>query len=124
MIRGAILAVIANAMVLWGLTTLLPTYIEISGGILAFIIPGLFLGILNAIFKPLLKLLSLPLIILTAGLFSVVINAFVLFVLEYAANLFKVSDIVFDVKGGFISYAITAFVLAIMNEVSHWLLKR
>ncbi len=124
MIRHAILVVIANAMVLWGLTNFLPNYIEISGGVAPFLIAGLFLGVLSAIVKPLLKLVALPLIVLTAGLFSVIINAFILYVLEYVTNVFKFGTAVFDVKGGFIGYIITAFVLFVMNEFANWLLKR
>jgi len=123
MIRHAILAVIMNALVLWGVTQLLPAYLLIEGGIIAYVIPGLFLGVLNSVFKPLLKLLSLPFIVLTAGLFSIVINAFILFVLEYSANIFKIGDMVFDVQGGFMAYAVTSFVLAFMNEISRWLIK-
>lgn len=122
MVRHAILAVIANAMVLWAVSIWFPSYLVISGGILAFLVPGLFLGVLNAIFKPLLKLFALPLIILTAGLFSVVINAFILYVLEFAINVLKIAHVTFDVQGGFFAYVVTGFVLAVMNELAHWLI--
>jgi putative membrane protein len=43
------------------------------------LLASLILGMFNAILKPLLLLLSLPLIILTLGLFSLVINALLLY---------------------------------------------
>ena len=43
---------------------------------------GIILGLLNYFVKPLLKALSLPLEIITLGLFSLVINAFLLWVLD------------------------------------------
>ncbi|MEA3295555.1 MAG: phage holin family protein [Patescibacteria group bacterium] len=43
---------------------------------------GLILGIINAFIKPILKLLFLPLRILTLGLFSLVINITILWVVD------------------------------------------
>ena len=123
MIKHAILAVIMNAMVLWGITEIPPDYIAISGGVAAFLVSGLFLGVLNSLIKPLLKLIALPLLVLTAGLFSIVINAFLLFVLQYASNIFSIGGMSFEVQGGFLAYVIVSFVLTIMNEVAHWLIK-
>ena len=37
-------------------------------------------GILNAILKPILKIVSLPLMIITVGLFSIIINAVILWI--------------------------------------------
>jgi putative membrane protein len=45
----------------------------------ALLITGLVLSILNATLKPFLKMLSFPVSILTLGLFSVVINGFILY---------------------------------------------
>ncbi|MEW6002745.1 MAG: phage holin family protein [Nitrospirota bacterium] len=42
------------------------------------IIIGAIFGVINSIIKPLMKILALPLIVLTLGLFTLVINAFVL----------------------------------------------
>ena len=124
MIRHAILSVIAHAMVLWGLTKFIPNYIEISGGVLAFVFPGMLFGILNSLLKPLIKLLSLPLIVLTGGLFSSLINIFILFLLEFSIKLVSIGEIVFDVKGGVIGYFFTSIVLAVMNEIAHWIIKK
>jgi putative membrane protein len=44
---------------------------------------SLLLGILNAFVRPVLKLLSLPLLILTLGLFSIVINALLLYIVGW-----------------------------------------
>ena len=43
------------------------------------VVASLLLGILNAFVRPVLKVLSLPLLILTLGLFSLVINALLLY---------------------------------------------
>ena len=51
--------------------------IRVSGFLPAFLAAGL-LGILNAVLRPLLIVLTLPINILTIGLFTFVINAFLL----------------------------------------------
>jgi putative membrane protein len=43
---------------------------------------GVVLGLLNFFLKPLLKTLSLPIEILTLGLFTIIINAFLLWLLD------------------------------------------
>lgn len=45
----------------------------------ALLVASLLLGILNALLRPLLLLLSLPLVVLTLGLFTLVINALLLY---------------------------------------------
>jgi len=124
MIRHAILAIVANSFVMFIFSKALPQYIEISGDYKAFIMAGFFLGILNAIVKPLLRIFALPLIFLTGGLFSLLINALVLYLLEFVTNLVKISDVLFEVKGGFMAYLISSLALAVMNEIAHWLIKR
>ena len=54
------------------------------------VIASLVLGILNAFLKPFLLLLSLPLILLTLGLFSIVINALLLYVVGQNVKDFRV----------------------------------
>ena len=50
------------------------------GGPLDLAIASLILGILNAVLKPLLMRFALPLLLLTLGLFTLVINALLLYV--------------------------------------------
>ncbi len=58
-------------------STLIPG-IEVSGGLLALVAASLFLGIINALVRPILLLLSIPLILVTMGLFLLVLNALLL----------------------------------------------
>ena len=50
-----------------------------DSGLLAPFIASLVLGILNAFIRPILMLLALPLLIFTLGLFTLVINALLLY---------------------------------------------
>jgi putative membrane protein len=73
----------------WVITTLavlITTYL-LSGGIhfqkpLDLVIASLLLGVLNAVVRPFLMMLSFPLLILTLGLFTLVINGILLFVVS------------------------------------------
>jgi putative membrane protein len=53
---------------------------------------SLLLGILNVLLRPLLWLLSLPLVILTLGLFTLVINALLLYFVGSLGKSFVVAD--------------------------------
>lgn len=124
MIRHAILAIVLNSLVLYGVTVYFPNYLIITGGLLAFLIPATLFGLLNAILKPLLKLISLPLMVLSAGFFSLVINAAILYLLEFLVTIFSSFEISFNVQGGVAGYFVTAFILAILDSVVHWLIKK
>jgi putative membrane protein len=70
---GLLIRLIVNAAALLAVAYLVPG-VHVSG-IGAALIAALVLGIVNAILKPILIILSLPLEILTLGLFTLVINA-------------------------------------------------
>jgi len=72
-----ILRVIANSLAFYLATLLVPSFI-VTGGIQQYVLAGLVLALLNTLVKPILKLVSLPIIILTFGLFTFVINAFII----------------------------------------------
>jgi putative membrane protein len=55
-------------------------------------VASLLLGILNALLRPLLLLLSLPLVIFTLGLFTLVINALLLYFVAQLVKSFHVAD--------------------------------
>jgi putative membrane protein len=76
-----LLKVIVNAVAIW-LATLVLSGLEVVGGeegsaqrVLVFLVVALVFGLVNAIVKPIVKLFSLPLYILTLGLFTLVVNA-------------------------------------------------
>ncbi len=70
---GLLLRLVINALALLLVAYLIPG-VHVAG-IGAALLAALILGIVNAILKPILVLLSLPLEILTLGLFTLVINA-------------------------------------------------
>lgn len=71
---GFLIRLILNAVALIIVAYVVPG-IEVTGPLGA-LIAAFILGIVNAIVRPILVILSLPLEILTLGLFTLVINAF------------------------------------------------
>ena len=62
-----------------------------SESVTGLFVASLLLGILNALLRPLLWLLSLPLVILTLGLFTLVINALLLYFVGTLMKAFVVA---------------------------------
>ena len=54
--------------------------------LVAVVLVALLFGLVNAVIKPIVKLFSLPFIILTLGLFTFVVNAFMLQITEWIAD--------------------------------------
>lgn len=92
------LAVMVTAYLLPGVT--------VSGFFAAFV-TAVILGIVNTIIRPLLILLTLPVNILTLGLFTFVINAFLVLLVAAVVPGFKVR--------GFFSAVLFSLILAIIN---------
>ena len=65
----------------------------IEGGIKEYLIAGVILGLLNLTVRPVLKLISMPIIILTLGIFSLVINALMLWIVGYAFEFVVIENL-------------------------------
>jgi len=71
------------------------------------LLAGLILALFNAILKPILKLISLPLIIVSLGLFSLLINAVLLWLLAQFLPELKIV--------GFWAYFWGVLIISVMN---------
>jgi putative membrane protein len=72
-----LLRLLINAAALWVATRIVPGVTHSGSEVSLFAVAFVF-GLLNALLRPLLALLSCPLLILTLGLFTLVINALIL----------------------------------------------
>ena len=73
-----IIRILANSAAIWTADRLVPGFV-FTGTYIDLFIAGAVLGIINALIRPILNLISFPIIFLTLGLFSVVINMFLLY---------------------------------------------
>jgi len=74
--------ILVNALAIFLADYLVPGFI-FKGDLLTLIIAGLVLGLINVFIRPVLRLISTPLIIFSLGLFIVIINIILLWILEY-----------------------------------------
>lgn len=103
--RGILIRGLVTALGLWIASALLPGVH--STGLLPIIGAGLLLGLVNAIVRPIIVILTLPITIVTLGLFLLVINALMVWLVGKMMNGFAVD--------GFVSAVLTAVIVSIVS---------
>jgi putative membrane protein len=83
-------------------------------------IMALIFGLVNALIRPLLKLLTCPLIILTLGLFTLVINAVMLWLASWIGTQF---DLGFEVTSFWPTAVLGALVISVVSFILSLVLK-
>ncbi|MEZ5312714.1 MAG: phage holin family protein [Thermoanaerobaculia bacterium] len=91
--------ILLNGLGLWAAAQLLPG-IHYSGDLWYLLIAGLVLGLVNLLVKPLITLLSLPLVLVTFGLFFLVINGVVLWLVDKLLDGLAIDSFLWAMLGG------------------------
>ena len=123
LLRRVLAHIVANAIALYFVSVILDGKFVITGEWKGYLIAALIFGILNGIIKPILKLLSLPFVIVSAGLFLFVINMFLVWFAKYVLDVLKFDGVTMTVTG-ITTYLIAGFLIALLNMVIGWLLKK
>lgn len=108
---------ILNALALMGVAYLVPGI-----GVETFwtaLMAALVLGLVNALLRPLLLILTLPVNILTLGLFTFVINAFMLWLVSTIVKGFTVDGLVPALLGALVLWIASMLVDALLKEAKH-----
>jgi len=100
--------ILVNALAIFLADYLVPGFI-FEGDILTLIIAGSVLGLINAFIRPILRLISMPFIIFSLGLFIIIINIVMLWLLEYL-----ISDLTIT---GLWNYFWGVFIISTVNLV-------
>jgi putative membrane protein len=82
----------------------------------ALVLAALILGILNAILRPILIILTLPINILTLGLFTLMINGFLLYLVSGLVSGFEIAS--------FWRAFLAALLLSIVNALINFLIHK
>src|SRR4051812_31675749 len=104
-----------NAAALW-LATRFVAGISFTGDWLTLLLVALLFGLLNVLVRPVLKLLTFPLMVLSLGLFTFVLNAFMVWL---TARISDAADLGFHVSGfraafiGALLVTVVSFVLSL-----------
>jgi putative membrane protein len=107
-----ILRLLINAAALWAAIRLVPG-ISFEGEWPALFGVALIFGVLNAVIRPILFVLTLPALILTLGLFTFVLNAFMLWLTSAASDVLGLRFTV----DGFGSAFVGALIITIVSFV-------
>jgi putative membrane protein len=108
LISWAVLA-IAFAVTSWLLNGM-----EVSGGFWGYVWVSLLFGIVNAVIGTILRILTFPLTVLTLGLFSILVNAFLLQITDAISDHFTIDQFWWTAIWGAI---IMAIVLVVLNMI-------
>jgi putative membrane protein len=82
-------AVLAGA---FAITAWLLSGMDVSGGFWGYIWVSALFGIVNAIIGTILRIITLPLTLLTLGLFSILVNAFLLQIVDGISDHFTIDE--------------------------------
>lgn len=85
------------------------------GIILAYLFIGLIFGLVNALVRPIVSLLSLPITILTLGLFTIVINAAMLYLTSWLSSYTPVH---FTIDSFFWTAVLAAIIITVVSLVA------
>jgi putative membrane protein len=91
------------------------TIIDVTGGVVSFVIAGLLLALLNALIKPLLIIFSLPLIALTLGFFLIIINGVVMYLLSVLYEPLNIQNFWYAMVAGII-IGLVNYIVTILYE--------
>lgn len=115
LVGRAFFAVISNMIALYAAGTFISGF-GVAGDLAALAGAGAILAVLNFLLRPLLKLFFGPLMVLTFGLFAVVVNALILYLLDMASGAVTIE--------GYVALVLGALVIGIVNAVLHVNTKR
>ena len=96
-----LIRLVINAFALW-FAALIVDGLTLEGNVLQILLVAAIFGLINALIKPLLKLITAPLIIVTLGLFTLLINAFLLWLTSLLTDVLTVESIWAAILGALI----------------------
>lgn len=100
-----------NVLVLWVASQLIDGLV--ISGVESLLLAGLAFGLVNTFLKPFLFLLTLPITVLTLGLFVIVLNALILFIVAWLVPGFTIGTFGEAVLAGLL-ISLLGFVLNLM----------
>lgn len=111
--------IVVNAIAIWVAALVVPKVSLEAGGdttktVLSYLVVGAIFGLVNAVIKPVVKFFAFPFIILTLGLLSLVINALMLEIVDWASNSLGIA---FDSGPFFWSTLAAALIITLVSMV-------
>ncbi|WP_377638918.1 phage holin family protein [Oryzobacter terrae] len=122
--KNFLIKVVINGIALW-VAALVVDGVNLAEGeatwgkkLLTIVLVALLFGLVNAVIKPVVKLFSLPFIVLTLGLFTFVVNAFMLQITEWISRplglSFSIDDFFWDAVFAAVVITLVSWVLSVV----------
>jgi putative membrane protein len=121
-VRGFIVGTVATAIAFYIVTQFLPQFVDYNGELIGLLGLAVLFGLVNGFIGPIIRIVALPISMMTMGLFGFVINAALLLLTAFIADLVGLDFTV----GGFppnltadtiVAAVIGAVVLGVVNMV-------
>ena len=110
-----IVRLLVNAAAIWVAAQLL-SGINLASDLWSVLIVVLLFGLVNAILKPIFTILSIPFIILTVGLFTLVINAVLLLIVDWLTEGLMVDGFWWAVGGSIVISIVSTILNSFLGE--------
>ena len=122
--KNILIRIVVNGIALW-VAALLLDGIDLAEGdadwtskVVTIVLVALLFGVINAFIKPIVRLFSLPFLILTLGLFTFIINAFMLQITEWISDAiglsFTIDDFFWDAILGALIITVVSWILNVV----------
>ena len=92
--------------------------ISYQDSFLSLIIAATILSVVNAVVRPLVVILALPAYVITLGLFSLVVNALMLYLVDFLYGPFNVSGLFAPILAGIIIGLVNYILTRVFDTVS------
>jgi putative membrane protein len=121
-----VVRVLVTALALWLTSLVISNHVDIVdngtaiGTVISVVVVALVFNLVNLIIKPIVGLLSLPLYILTLGLFTLVVNAFMLWITTWLTDALFSNRWGLDIQGGFWWYVLAALIISVLQIIIGW----
>lgn len=105
-----------SSLGLWIAAGLLTDAIDYRGSVGVIIVAGLILAVINIFIKPIVVILSLPAILFTLGLFMIIVNGFMVFLVSKLYEPLQVTNFWAAVLAGMVIGLVNYLVSAILED--------
>ena len=106
-----VLNLAVTVFAVWVAVQVLPN-MTFDGTWVDWLIVAVIFGLVNAIIRPIVRLLTLPLTVITLGLFTLVVNALMLWLTSWISGALTVK--------GFITAILGALIISVISTVLNW----
>ena len=107
--------IFVNAVAMWLAAALIPG-LALKGDLISILIVALVFGCVNAFIRPVVMFFSLPAVVLTLGLFTLVVNALMLWLTSAFTHRLYVAGFIPALLGGLVISIVSALLSSFFTE--------